>query len=72
MPAIPHQREETRCTGLFGAHRFEARYDKSPANLEQFTELRGHGSVAMAETCRQQTYVRDVCVKCGAVIERVK
>ncbi len=59
-----------RCRGLFGVHRFEARYDKGPADLGQFTELRGAGITPLAETMRKITYARDVCVKCGAVLER--
>lgn len=59
-----------RCpNGLFGSHRFEARYDLSPPDLSQFSEIM-RMSVGFAEKLRRKTYVRDVCTKCGKTIER--
>lgn len=46
--------------GLFGSHKFEARYDLGPAALESL----------ITHDMRIRTYVRDVCVKCGMTIER--
>ena len=52
-----------------GVHRFEARYDKGPCEAEfkgSMSELR----LQMIEKYRQITYIRDVCLRCGATIER--
>jgi hypothetical protein len=55
----------------WGSHKFEARYDLSPANLSQFAgEFKA--SEETIEKFRQKTYVRDICTKCGKTIERVK
>jgi hypothetical protein len=55
-----------------GCH-FEARYDLAPARLPKAThDVKGSGGAVSAflEGFRQKTYVRDVCVTCGAVRER--
>jgi hypothetical protein len=60
-----------RCpNGLFGAHQFQPRYDLGPANLSGFESIKGNGAGQFMEKLRQQTYVRDVCVKCGQTVER--
>lgn len=51
---------------------FEPRYDLSPAQLPDST---GRGVTAVGpvlERFRQKTYVRDVCIRCGATIERLR
>jgi len=61
-----------RCpNSWFGSHKFEPRYDLSPAN---FSGLVGqfNASPAGMEKMRTKTYVRDVCTKCGKTIEREK
>jgi hypothetical protein len=58
--------------GLFGSHKFEARYDLGPTDLSPFQSIRGLFAARFAEAMRSKTYVRDVCVKCGMTIERVK
>lgn len=65
--------EQTQCRRLgkfFGGCRFDARYDKEPADLSGMTELSGHGSGLMLERLRRVTYVHDVCVRCGKVVRR--
>lgn len=64
-----------KCNGLFGVHRFEARFDLSagdPAKVSPDMTLLAWGSnlPRIVESTRVKTYVRDVCVKCGATIER--
>lgn len=53
-------------------HQFEARYDKSAADLGGTKSLNGYGVADVLETLRTKTYVRDVCVNCGKTIERSK
>ena len=55
-----------------GVHQFEARYDKSPADISMFKSLSGAGSVQMIEKLRKVTYVHDICVRCGKTILRNK
>ncbi len=60
-----------RCNGLFGIHRFEPRYDLSPANMKgQMAECAPSDAIAMMDRFRAQTYVCDICVRCGTVISR--
>lgn len=56
--------------GLFGSHKFEARYDLSAADLSPFQSIHGLFAARFAQAMRSKTYVRDVCVKCGRTIER--
>jgi hypothetical protein len=56
-------------------HRYEPRYDKSAAQHPASFEMEAFpvdGLVGFMETLRSVTYIRDVCVRCGHVIERVK
>ena len=55
-----------------GSHRFKPRYDLGPADISGFQSLKGNGAGSFLEKLRKQTYVRDVCVKCGQTIEREK
>ena len=46
-------------------HRFEGRHDHvSPGFMDRVTRIRGN------EIPKDRIYVRDVCVRCGATIER--
>lgn len=63
-----------RCSSIWG-HKFMPRYDKKPTN-----EVLGPLMAVVAkinlseylahEMAVSQTYVQDVCVKCGATVER--
>ena len=62
---------------IFGrpACRFEARYDQGAIDAENFyasdlITIETHDRVDALAAWRKQTYVRDVCVKCGKTIER--
>ncbi|HIC7209389.1 hypothetical protein [Burkholderia stabilis] len=65
-----------RCPGnIFGAHRFEPRYDERPN--ERVSTLFDGLDRACARTARAmidgntiRTYVCDVCVRCGAMVKR--
>lgn len=62
---------DNRCpNSWFGSHKFEPRYDLSPADVSSFKNISGMGSGAFLERLRSKTYVRDVCTKCGKTIER--
>ena len=52
-----------------GVHKFEARYDVQPLDLRIFASISGL-TTARLEALQKRTYVRDVCVRCGAIIER--
>lgn len=61
----------SRCeNSWFGRHKFEARYDLGPADLSRFESISGRGAGSFMEKLRQKTYVHDVCVRCGALVER--
>lgn len=49
-------------------HKFEARYDEKPSGIE-LGEFKGN-SDAVRKLLFYNVYVRDICVKCGKVIER--
>ena len=53
-----------------GVHKFQPRYDLSEPKIpwEQLAEI-SIGPSAV-DRLRVKTYVRDVCVRCGEVIER--
>lgn len=74
QPTLPPQPEVCAQTGrVIGDCEFEPRYDFggskaeltniNPEYLEQYSEL--------ADKYRTQTYVRDICVRCGRTSERV-
>lgn len=68
--------EECTRKTIFGwpACRFEARYDNGPVELEDSSDLiwvRRSERVDALEKYRTQTYVRDICTKCGKTIERL-
>lgn len=55
--------------GQWRGCRFEARYDLEPAQVK-FDRLQGEGAGSFLDKFRKQTYVRDVCTRCGATVER--
>ncbi len=63
-----------KCTSWLG-HKFEPRYTftVSPDHELKLGPMRGYGSVSAEDIIRSfqsKTYERDVCVRCGEVIER--
>lgn len=60
-----------RAGKLFGC-RFRSRYDLGPAtpNFRPTGDCSEHLIEAMLRLSRPQTYVRDVCERCGKTIER--
>lgn len=61
-----------RCTSRWG-HKFVGRYSKGPANVPLNTPLSivVDSLADIYERFRPVTYERDVCVRCGATVERV-
>ena len=56
-------------------HKFEARYDLSaPSNLGDYTASRisEEGFIAFINAHRTKTYIHDICVICGKVVERTE
>ena len=51
--------------------KFEPRYDIGPPAGHFKTESADNLPAVIA-ACKPKTYVRDVCVRCGRTIERVK
>lgn len=63
MNAVP------KCTSWLG-HKFEGRYDKGPAAGKYHVTNASEAHIeAIAERLRPVTYVHDICVRCGHVIE---
>lgn len=52
-----------------GAHKFEARYDEKPGNVE-IRSVRGVSAADLRELMLLRVYVHDICVKCGKVVTR--
>jgi hypothetical protein len=60
-----------RARNLFGGCKFSPRYDISaPASWVGDYQGPAAGLVLVAEASKAQTYVRDVCERCGKTIER--
>lgn len=64
----------TKCTGIVGrlfGHNFEARYSYGAATT-MVDEFEGNASavIAVIEASKPETYVHDVCTRCGATIEK--
>ena len=56
---------------FFPRCRFEPRYDLSPAQMpERLTSIKS-ANQNFWEQFRQETYVHDVCIRCGRVVKRV-
>lgn len=50
-------------------HQFEPRYDKGAADIDH-DKIVASANERTLEALRPLTYVRDVCVRCGATVER--
>jgi hypothetical protein len=61
-----------RCKGIFGTHKFEARFDRHPVEMRlDSVETHGReGLDALEALTVQKIYVRDICIRCGQTIER--
>ena len=59
---------------VFGqpACRFEARYDRGAPAVPGMNVSDPSAVPAIVESFKSQTYVRDVCIRCGRTIERQK
>jgi hypothetical protein len=60
-----------KCTSWRG-HRFEGRYSSEPAG-EGWPKMNAHGKAAIDGWVRLttiMTYERDICVRCGATVEK--
>lgn len=60
-----------KCTSWLG-HKFVARYDLGAPDLSWFRSFSGYGVNEMIEKMKPKTYVHDVCVRCGQIVERKK
>jgi hypothetical protein len=58
-----------KCTSWLG-HKFEARFDIKPYPGANFLRASADATVKVINAQATRTYVRDVCVRCGATIER--
>lgn len=62
-----------KCIGWSG-HRFEARYDKGSVQGAPSMNFResvdADGLALVLEQYRPITYVRDICIRCGATVEK--
>ncbi len=54
-----------------GVHKFRPRYDVVP-NIEilEGMSCRGWSPQDLQELISKKTYIQDVCIKCGKIIER--
>lgn len=55
---------------LIGGCRFEARFDETPPDQVKFDRATTEGAVAIIRASIRRVYVREVCIRCGATIER--
>jgi hypothetical protein len=66
----------TECTsnswGFQRDHKFEARYDLGPPTQTLRRAPYPQDFVDVMEASKVKTYVRDICVHCGATVERAK
>lgn len=61
-----------KCTSIFG-HKFEARFSyQNPAMIKFFERATQIDRLTgdFVEDCRDVTYERDICVRCGHVVEK--
>jgi hypothetical protein len=63
-------KEVPKCQSIFG-HNFRPRFDLGPADVSAFRTISA-ADPDFLEQLRTQTYVRDVCERCGHTIERNK
>lgn len=51
-------------------HKFEARYDENPADLNDFS-MKGSFSIGDTRSLMYyKSYVHDICTKCGKIINK--
>lgn len=56
---------------IFGGCEFSPRYDVGPPTIDMGEFSGGAaGILAIVETSKPRTYVRDVCQRCGKTVER--
>ncbi|VBB10645.1 hypothetical protein [Burkholderia stabilis] len=66
----------SHCPGnIFGAHRFEPRYDERPSEpvstlFDGMVRVSARTAGNMIDGNAIRTYVCDVCVRCGAMVKR--
>ena len=60
-----------KCTSWMG-HKFQARYDIGAPDLSRFIKFNTENARDFMESMKPKTYVHDVCVRCGQVVERNK
>jgi hypothetical protein len=52
----------------FSGCKFEARYDLSPVDVSGLARLKSfEGNL---DSLRRRTYVHDICIRCGKVVDR--
>lgn len=51
-------------------HRFEARYDYEPSQLDFKGRTNYDGLEKLIENSKKQTYVCDICIYCGKTVSR--
>lgn len=49
---------------------FEPRYDEGPVGDHHLEDVRARRIADVFDAMKPRTYVRDVCVRCGATVER--
>lgn len=57
------------CTSWLG-HKFEARYDNEPGGDIKCGPLVGQRLVDVIKATNRQTYIHDICVRCGEIKRR--
>ncbi len=60
-----------KCTSWMG-HKFEARYDMGAPDLSRFIKFNTENVREFMESMKPKTYVHDICVRCGQIVERKK
>lgn len=60
-----------KCISWLG-HKFVARYDLGARDLSRFIKFNTYDMNGFIEAMKPKTYVHDVCVRCGQIVERKK
>jgi hypothetical protein len=60
-----------KCTSWLG-HKFEGRYSQAPSSfrIEDSSGISAEELAVLANEYRTKTYERDICVRCGHVVEK--
>jgi hypothetical protein len=61
--------EAGKCTSWFG-HKFESRYSSEPSRALAGLSAENVSSEDMVNLLTKKTYERDICVRCGATVEK--